>query len=78
MPTGAHNRQIVLKSRPVGMPTAIDFAMVESTVPEPSDREVLIRPLCLSLNSYMRGRLNIRSDACSPRNRLRTRRGEDG
>jgi len=60
MPTGAHNRQIVLKNRPVGMPTAADFAMVESRVPEPGNREVLTRALWLSLDPYMRWRMSDR------------------
>jgi NADPH-dependent curcumin reductase len=60
MPTGAHNRQILLKSRPVGMPTAADFAMVESRVPEPGNREVLTRALWLSLDPYMRWRMSDR------------------
>jgi NADPH-dependent curcumin reductase len=59
-PTGTRNRQIVLKSRPVGMPTGADFAMVESPVPEPGDREVLTRALWLSLDPYMRGRMSDR------------------
>ena len=60
MPTGTRNRQIVLKNRPVGMPTPADFAMVEGPVPEPGDREVLARALWLSLDPYMRGRMSDR------------------
>ena len=60
MPTGVHNRQIVLQSRPVGMPTTANFAMVETPVPEPDDHEVLTRTLWLSLDPYMRGRMSDR------------------
>ena len=60
MPTSARNRQIVLNSRPVGMPAAANFAMVESSVPQPRDNEVLTRTLWLSLDPYMRGRMSDR------------------
>ena len=60
MPTAARNRQITLKSRPVGMPTAEDFATIVGPVPEPGVREVLIRALWLSLDPYMRGRMSER------------------
>jgi NADPH-dependent curcumin reductase len=60
MPTGAQNRQIVLKTRPVGVPTGANFAMVTTPVPEPGDREVLTRALWLSLDPYMRGRISDR------------------
>ncbi len=58
--TGARNRQVVLKGRPVGMPTTEDFAIVEGPVPEPGDDEVLARTLWLSLDPYMRGRMSDR------------------
>lgn len=60
MPIGVTNRQIVLQRRPVGMPAGDDFAMVESPVPKPGDREVLTRALWLSLDPYMRGRMSDR------------------
>jgi NADPH-dependent curcumin reductase CurA len=52
------NRQIVLKSRPEAMPGPDNFALVEAPVPEPGEGEVLIRTLYLSLDPYMRGRMN--------------------
>ena len=60
MPTDTHNRQVVLKRRPVGAPTVDDFAMVELPVPQPSDGEVLTRTAWLSLDPYMRGRMSDR------------------
>jgi NADPH-dependent curcumin reductase len=51
------NRQIVLRSRPVGMPRPGDFDLVESPVPQPKDGEVLCRTIYLSLDPYMRGRI---------------------
>jgi NADPH-dependent curcumin reductase len=52
------NRQIVLKSRPEAMPGLDNFALVETPVPEPGEGEVLVRTLWLSLDPYMRGRMN--------------------
>ena len=57
MPTSV-NRQIVLRSRPVGMPKPGDFDLVESPVPTPNDGEVLTRTIYLSLDPYMRGRIS--------------------
>ena len=55
MPT---NRQILLKSRPTGVPSAANFELGESPVPEPAEGEVLLRNLYLSLDPYMRGRMS--------------------
>jgi NADPH-dependent curcumin reductase CurA len=65
MATGLRNRRIVLKRRPAGIPAAEDFAIVEGAVPEPGDGEVLARALWLSLDPYMRGRMNDRKSYAS-------------
>jgi NADPH-dependent curcumin reductase CurA len=52
------NRQILLASRPKGMPTRDVFAMREAPVPEPGDGQALVRTLYLSVDPYMRGRMN--------------------
>lgn len=52
------NRRIVLASRPVGAPTKDDFRLEESATPEPKEGEVLLRSIYLSLDPYMRGRMN--------------------
>ncbi len=52
------NRQWVLAARPRGEPTADCFRLVESGVPELKDGEVLIRNHYLSLDPYMRGRMD--------------------
>jgi len=52
------NRQIVLAVRPVGAPKDGDFRLVEAAVPEPGAGEMLCRTLYLSLDPYMRGRMN--------------------
>lgn len=52
------NKQIVLKSRPIGEPKESNFALVETPVIEPSENEILTRTIYLSLDPYMRGRIS--------------------
>jgi len=52
------NQQIVLASRPTGEPTAENFRLVEAPVPALADGQVLVRHHYLSLDPYMRGRMN--------------------
>ncbi|MDP6574665.1 MAG: NADP-dependent oxidoreductase [Rhodospirillales bacterium] len=52
------NRRILLASRPVGAPQASDFAMDEAPIAAPGEDEVLLRTIYLSLDPYMRGRMN--------------------
>jgi NADPH-dependent curcumin reductase CurA len=52
------NRQIHLTSRPAGEAAASDFTLVEQPVPELADGQVLVRHIYLSLDPYMRGRMN--------------------
>src|ERR1700720_1286197 len=52
------NRQFVLACRPVGMPKESDLRMVETPVQALRDGEVLLRALYLSVDPYMRGRMN--------------------
>ncbi|MBN3905667.1 MAG: NADP-dependent oxidoreductase [Nostoc sp. NMS1] len=52
------NKQIILKSRPVGEPKESDFALVETPTPEPGEGEILSRTIYLSLDPYMRGRIS--------------------
>lgn len=66
MNVSSQNRQIVLKSRPEGLPTPANFALVESPMPEPGDHEVLIRILWLSLDPYMRGRMAAAKSYAAP------------
>ncbi len=52
------SREIQLVSRPQGMPTAANFKLVENKLaPLPDDR-VLVRNLYMSVDPYMRGRMN--------------------
>jgi hypothetical protein len=51
-------RSIHLASRPDGWPTPENFRLVEEPVPDPGDGEVLVRNLVMSVDPYMRGRMN--------------------
>ena len=52
------NQQILLASRPAGEPTVDNFRLVETPVPALADGQVLVRHHYLSLDPYMRGRMN--------------------
>ena len=52
------NTQVLLASRPTGWVKESDFRIVETPVPAPADGQVLIKNLYLSLDPYMRGRMN--------------------
>ncbi len=52
------NRQIVLDSRPQGAATAANFRLLSSPTPPLQDGQVLVRHHYLSLDPYMRGRMN--------------------
>jgi len=54
----AMNRQVLLRRRPVGAPRPDDFEIVESAVPTPRQGEILCRTIYLSIDPYMRGRMN--------------------
>ena len=51
-------REIRLAARPVGEPKPSDFEIVEVPVPEPAEGELLVRNLVMSVDPYMRGRMN--------------------
>jgi len=52
------NKQVLLASRPQGQAKESDFRLVESDAPEPREGEALVRVLWLSLDPYMRGRMD--------------------
>ena len=52
------NRQIQLASRPQGEPSADNFKLVETALPALAEGQVLVRNHYLSLDPYMRGRMN--------------------
>ena len=52
------NRQIHLVSRPSGEASVDNFRLVEEPLGEPRDGQVLVRQHYLSLDPYMRGRMD--------------------
>ena len=52
------NTQIVLDNRPVGEATVANFKLVTTDTPALADGQVLVRHHYLSLDPYMRGRMN--------------------
>jgi len=52
------SREIHLASRPTGWPTGDNFRLVEVDLPEPGPGEVLVRNLFMSVDPYMRGRMD--------------------
>jgi len=60
------NRQITLAARPVGFPKESDFNLIETPAPSPNDGEVLVKILYLSVDPYMRGRMNDAKSYAKP------------
>src|SRR5215468_11300620 len=52
------NRQILLAARPVGFPKDSDFNLVESPIQKPGPGQILVRSIYVSVDPYMRGRMN--------------------
>ncbi len=52
------SREIRLKSRPVGTPTADNFELATVTLPDPGPGEVQVRNTWMTVDPYMRGRMN--------------------
>ena len=52
------NREIHLASRPDGWPTEDDFRLVETDVPTPGPGQIVVRNQYMSVDPYMRGRMN--------------------
>ena len=50
--------QIRLAKRPTGWPTQETFETVEAEVPSPADGQILVRNLLMSVDPYMRGRMD--------------------
>jgi NADPH-dependent curcumin reductase len=59
-------QQIVLASRPTGAPVAEDFRLESGPIPVPADGEILVRARYLSLDPYMRGRMNAVKSYAKP------------
>ena len=52
------SREIHLKSRPVGLPNAGNFELTSISLPAPGPGEVQVKNLWMTVDPYMRGRMN--------------------
>ena len=52
------SREIRLKSRPTGMPTADNFELVTVDLPDPAPGQVQVNNTWMTVDPYMRGRMN--------------------
>ena len=59
-------RQIVLAARPKGKPQLTDFRLEETAIPTPASEQVLLEVQYLSLDPYMRGRMDDRKSYAKP------------
>jgi NADPH-dependent curcumin reductase CurA len=64
--TAPKNRQILLASRPHGEPTLDNFKLVETPVPEAGPGQMLLHTVYLSLDPYMRGRMDAGPSYAKP------------
>ncbi len=62
----AQNKQILLDNRPTGEATASNFKLTSSDTPPLADGQVLVRHHYLSLDPYMRGRMNDAKSYAAP------------
>ena len=60
------SREIRLASRPTGVPTASNFTLAETTLEPLQDGHVLVRNLFMSVDPYIRGRMNDRKSYVPP------------
>jgi len=60
------SKEVRLKARPVGMPTASDFEIATVDLPAPGPGEAQVRNLYMSVDPYMRGRMYDRESYVPP------------
>ena len=60
------SREIRLKNRPVGLPSASDFELAEVAVPKVGDGEILVQNIYMSVDPYMRSRMYDRKSYLPP------------
>jgi NADPH-dependent curcumin reductase CurA len=66
MPEPVENVKITLASRPPGAPVPDNFRLERAAVPEPGEGELLLQILYLSLDPYMRGRMDDAKSYSAP------------
>src|SRR5260370_39849249 len=59
-------QQILLAARPSGQAKLSDFTLRQVSLPSPGDGEMLLKGLFLSLDPYMRGRMEDRKSYAEP------------
>ncbi len=59
-------QRIVLAKRPEGHPVPEDFRLEQAPMPEPGAGEMLIRVIWLTLDPYMRGRMDDAKSYAAP------------
>jgi NADPH-dependent curcumin reductase CurA len=60
------SREIHLKQRPNGVPTAADFELATVSVPAPGPGQMVVRNVFMSVDPYMRGRMVERESYVPP------------
>ena len=60
------NRQVVLKSHPKGVPLPEDFELIEGSIAEPGEGQMLVRNLFFSLEAAIRGWLDGKANYFEP------------
>src|SRR4051812_22404881 len=60
------SKEIRLASRPTGEPTASNFELAETGVPEPAAGELVVRNTFMSVDPYMRGRMSDAKSYAAP------------
>lgn len=66
MSSARTTREIHLKHRPTGLPSASDFALVTVPLAEPASNQLLVRNTWMSVDPYMRGRMVDRKSYIAP------------
>jgi NADPH:quinone reductase-like Zn-dependent oxidoreductase len=64
--TASVARQIALAARPQGKPRLTDFRLEETEIPTPGPGQLLLEVQYLSLDPYMRGRMDDRKSYATP------------
>ncbi len=52
------NKVILLNNRPIGNPSLTNFKLIEEGMPEADEGELLLKSLYISVDPYLRGRMN--------------------
>ena len=60
------NSQVILSSRPQGKPKKDNFLIKKKPIPSLKNGEVLVKTIYLSLDPYMRGRMNSGKSYANP------------